>query len=306
MFITFTTTTNLSHNLFLNNINQQELIGRDLTNCGYIIRSKKPHQGVTPHFIKEWVTVEGSEDADSHIIVSATQPRTKDFFVGQRVVFPTHLELEDGIVIAKRSEGIVMGETGDELVKVFLLNEAGDYVTVSYDAIDSPDGPKCAVWKTCTDGNSQWMGATIVKVRNRLVKVHYDCGYCEDEWIDIEAQANDIRLTGVVQFSVGDHVQLEASYEPTQGDSIKKREPGTIVSIGEGIAKPYLVEGKEGSAWYAAVDLVLHRPVGNVPAAMDITESHNHDYSTVPSNSDEQAALVGQQGTMYEATTDLS
>eukprot|EP01060_Flectonema_neradi_P019016 TRINITY_DN259_c3_g1_i1.p1 TRINITY_DN259_c3_g1~~TRINITY_DN259_c3_g1_i1.p1 ORF type:complete len:2550 (+),score=563.85 TRINITY_DN259_c3_g1_i1:92-7651(+) len=284
-------------------VNDKELIGRDLTDGGYILRSKNPHNGLMPHMIKEWISVGGSNDSDVHIIVSQTQPRTRDFNVGQRVVFPTHLELEDGIVIAKRSEGIVMGDAGDDLVKVYLLNEAGDYVTVSSDAIDSPDGPKCSIWKTDNEGNTQWMGATIVKVRNRLVKVHFDCGYCEDEWVDIEAQAGEIRLNGFVHFSVGDRVQLEPSYEPTTDDSIKKREVGTIISIGDGMAKPYLVEGEDGSAWYSATDIVLYRPLGGVSANIATTaNSHTHtgDLSTAQSSD-------GRGGMQHaENSTDVS
>ena len=245
---------------YFNTLNKtKQGMSDNATETEWIMKSAHPHNGSLPSTIKSWITKSGSTEAEKHIIVAMNEVRAQEFVVGQRVVFPDSVQLgEQGVVITAKSEGIIMGNDEEGLVKVFLLNEAGDYVIVSTDVLDSPDGPKCLVLhKSASDDLKTWMAATIVKARGDLIKVTFDCTYCDAMWIDIVNQSDIIKMKQEREFSVDAVVLLDSAYTPSSIDSIQHGESGTIIAVNPGQAMPYLVQGMRDACWYPGDVLVL-------------------------------------------------
>ena len=214
-------------------VDDRSLIGSDLCDAGYVMRSSVPHRGALPHVIKKW---RSQLRDDPNCIVATDEPCAHGFAVGQKVVFPSDFLLEDGALITKDTSGLVMCADGD-MVQVCLLNEEYDIVAVSPDILDSPDGPRVQV---LDDG--RWLPATIVKETESRIKVRFDCGLCAEKWLEKDEDECRMRIRMPDAFVVGEAVYVGEEAE----------EVGEVVACGDmGQAKPYLVETKAGVEWHA-------------------------------------------------------
>ncbi|KAJ9446935.1 hypothetical protein DIPPA_34268, partial [Diplonema papillatum] len=264
-------------------VNDKSLVGQEVGG-GYVVKSSVPHRGAMPYVINDWRTA--ARD-NSQIVVSEDEPRAGEFVIGQKVVFPQDVELGDGAFINKKSEAIVMSQDGDDLIKVCLLNEEFDVVTVSPDVIDSPDGPRVTY---LLDG--KWMPCTIVKVRNEdrktQLKLHFDCGLCQDLWIDKDEDKDKLKFPAQEIFAVGEQVQLaaDAADEIEEDGCLTRNDIGVIVACGDlGQARPFLVEGPAELSWYAASNLThivpqqreLNTDAGNMSRASNDPFGNEHD-----------------------------
>ncbi|KAJ9444071.1 putative RNA-directed DNA polymerase from transposon X-element, partial [Diplonema papillatum] len=242
-------------------VDDQALIGQEVTSQGYVMRSTEPHRGAEPFVITSWRTPL-REDCD--VQVSEDEPRVGEFIVGQKVIFPQDVELGDGAYINKKAEAIVMGETDDGLVKVCLLNEEFDVVTIDPDVLDSPDGPRVMLLE-----GERWMHGNVVKQRGDMLKIHLDCGLCQDVWVDRVQDASKLKISPVKVFAIGEKVQLSEDVSETvlEEGCITHGDIGQIVACGDlGQARPYLVEGPYELAWYAGTSLVSFHGDDNTEA----------------------------------------